>query len=207
MQYSPPGGIALGGRSSRSGGVCPATPGGRVPTRERERPRGSVNISGGRGGSFRTMDGAELVRRLKSLKSLKNCEIYLHSTDDTWCAPTNLPALYVLNTARSRGVGEHYVAFFVHPDRSVSYFDSYGIPPFSCLKKFWKRHDMSPVISQKRLLQSPLSFVCGHYVIAFAAFVSSGVTLKGFVSGFTGDHDLNDRHVSNFVRKELDFTP
>lgn len=150
------------------------------------------------------MDGATLLRHLKSIQSLDNCHVELFASNDVWCAPPKLPSLFIINTGYSQQSGEHYISFYMHKDMSVTFFDSYGIPPYSCVKTFFKKHGFRPVRYNTELLQSPFSDVCGLYQIAFAAFISSGINLRGFLHGFTDDYDINDKHIRDFVSSIVD---
>ena len=143
------------------------------------------------------MEGFELMERLRANVDAR---IELFATDDYWCVPqTERPVMVVINTGFRSGDGEHYVSFYVHSDSSVTYFDSFGFPPFTCLREFWKKHGLSPVRWSSRLLQSPLSPHCAHYQIVFGTLIDLGVPFKTFLSMFSDDVQTNDKAVLGFT--------
>ena len=135
------------------------------------------------------MDGTTLLSYLPT-----NTQLY--AANDFWCAPASIPCFVVINTGYLQGPGEHYIGFYIHADRSISAFDSFGLPPYSCQVEFWSRHGLGPVSYSRQLLQSPLSYMCGYWQIAFARAITKGITLEEFVSEFDPtDLDLNDLKV------------
>ena len=143
-----------------------------------------------------------MVKQLRMLLSEK-ISINIYSTNDVFCPPSSLPAVYVINTDYRERSGEHYVTFYLEEGPSATYFDSYGLPPWTCLKQFWTRLGAKSVSYSTRCLQSPLSNVCACYCIAFLYSKSNGVTLKEFVEAFTTDLDINDEAVVGFLTRLL----
>lgn len=138
------------------------------------------------------MDGTSLLERLPD-----NTELY--AANDYWCLPPSIPCFIVINTGFLDGPGEHYIGFYIHADRSISAFDSFGLPPYKCQLDYWLRHNLGPICYSPQLLQNPLSQTCGYWQIAFARAISKGLTLEQFVSQFDPvDLDLNDIKVVHY---------
>ena len=98
------------------------------------------------------------------------------------------PALYVVNTDKSTGVGKHWVClFFSHVNE---YFDSLGNPPVE-LGHFLLNEKRDYMYNSKRL-QGPMSDVCGDYCILFAYFRCRGLSMKHFVDMFSSNETKND---------------
>ena len=147
------------------------------------------------------MEGRELLSRVKKLLFAKDYEINIYSWNDKWTI-SKLPNLTILNTDYASGQGEHYVCFLVDKDKTVTYFDSYGITPHSDITtELLSRGYGRPIRFQDRLLQSPYSSHCALYVIAFCSFMFCGSTFQNFLKCFYADPILNDRLIELFVNK------
>lgn len=139
------------------------------------------------------------------MPTLEKCDIQLFANDDVWCLPKSLPALTIINTAFSTSPeGEHYIGFYCHENKSVDYFDSYGLEPYHCLKSYWTKHGFNPVRYSDKCVQSPFSSTCALYQIAFAFFMSCDIELKVFLDSFTDDLYINDQLVRNMVSSILE---
>ena len=90
--------------------------------------------------------------------------------------------------------GGHWVAAW-----NDEYFDSYGREPIKELKSR-RRH----WIWNERVLQSPLSSVCGQYCVYYLLHRARGYSMNDIVKDFTMDLDENDQFVYDFVREQYD---
>ena len=87
-------------------------------------------------------------------------------------------------------------------DKTVTYFDSYGLEPHSDITaELQSKGYGKPIRYQDRLLQSPYSSQCGLYVIAFCSFMFAGSTFRNFLKCFYADPILNDRLIEYYVNK------
>ena len=145
------------------------------------------------------MEGSELLRHLGKISTLADYDVQLYSIDNVYCPPEKYPALFVFNTASSRGVGEHYISFIVKTNEKAFYYDSFGISPLRCITEFLDKIGVKNLRYSTRWLQSPFSKSCGHHQIAFAACLSAGVDFQKFIDTFSGDYEINDRMVESFV--------
>ena len=108
----------------------------------------------------------------------------------------------MINTGFKEGPGQHYVAFYIEKDSKVTYFDSFGLPPWTCLEKFWTNVvGATSVEASGALLQSPLSSVCGYYCLAFLYCKDRGATCEDFLNCFTPNSSINDQIVVSFVER------
>ena len=116
--------------------------------------------------------------------------------------PQTLPygkCLYVANTDPAGKPGEHWVAFYFHPNGTCYYFDSYGLPPLrQSFLDFMQRNAKSWVYNMQRL-QQPESDVCGHYCIFFGLHMCRGKTMQGLLKIFDANKKLNDLIVIDFI--------
>ena len=107
------------------------------------------------------------------------------------------PSAFVCNTHDGDQPGEHWIAIYV--DVFGDYFDPYGQQPEHVeFTNFMNEHcsEWSP---NDRVLQSPISTVCGHYCIAFLMFRCRKVSMHDFTSLFTTDLVANDCRVFDWL--------
>ena len=121
----------------------------------------------------------------------------------TW----SLKTLYQKSSQRTRRLSyatpttatnrEHWIAIYV--DEIGNYFDPYGLQPEHVeFTNFMNEHcsEWSP---NDRILQSPISTVCGQYCIAFLMFRCRKVSMHDFTSLFTTDLVANDCRVFDWL--------
>ncbi len=93
------------------------------------------------------------------------------------------PALVVANTAYSGSLGEHWVCFFLS-DNSITYFDSYGLPPSN---KYFDEFIYTNGANSKTLrwnstcLQGLTATTCGKYVCTFLLYKCLGFSTKSYI--------------------------
>ena len=80
------------------------------------------------------------------------------------------PRGYILNTDPSDKPGSHWVAVYLTEDGKGEFWDSYGKAPGFYTKKFsqFLNKHCSTFAWNRRVLQAPLSDVCGQYTLFFA---------------------------------------
>ena len=107
--------------------------------------------------------------------------------------------LYVANTDPAHRPGEHWVAFYFHPNGTCYYFDSYGLPPArQSFHDFMGRNAESWTGNLKRI-QHHQSNVCGHYCIFFGVHICRGLSMQDIVKMFDADKKMNDLMAVDFV--------
>jgi len=114
------------------------------------------------------------------------------------------PFLLCVNIDESTKPGTHWVAFYVaRIGAELEFFDSFGrgIHQYPIhFMNFVKRNSLR-IIESNVMLQSPLSNVCGHYVITYMCKRLQGCSRRAFYSQFTNNLDKNDKIVYDFSRK------
>ena len=112
------------------------------------------------------------------------------------------PSAFVINTDRSEGPGEHWVAVWLDGRGKAEYFDSFGLPPsfYEGIEHFILNHSYRYRYNQ-RLLQDLTSSACGYYVLYFVLKKSRGASLPRLLAPFH-PHKLrtNDQKVTSYVR-------
>lgn len=113
------------------------------------------------------------------------------------------PCCYVMNTQRAEKKGEHWVVcFFNKPGKPNEYFDSFGVSPrYSSTKRFLGKN----YVFNSKMLQFPISTVCGQYVLIYILLKCRGYQMKDILSLFEPGTNLlkNDSLVNLMVRKEF----
>jgi hypothetical protein len=119
------------------------------------------------------------------------------------------PSAAIINTAPSSSEGEHWIALYHGPDKTVELFDSLGsvsihqAPVESLLQSVG-----SNIVHNQQRLQSDCSSVCGEYCILYLYCRLSGMLSETFFKKFT-KKDLmeNDRLVYSIVHSKFDILP
>ena len=122
------------------------------------------------------------------------CAVYdgVHAADQLH-VPLHRPTALVINTDPSWKPGKHWVAVYIPIRGPWEYFDSYGEPPLSPFIRQWI--DPHPYIYNNKLLQSPVSDVCGQYCMYYLMHRARGQTMDAILSRFTNNADCNDADV------------
>ena len=104
---------------------------------------------------------------------------------------------HVCNTHDSDQPGEHWVAMYV--EEIGDYFDQYGQKPQHAeFTNFMNAH-CSQWSPNDRMLQSPISTVCGQYCVAFLMFRCRNIPMHAFARLFISDLIANDCRVFDWL--------
>ena len=113
------------------------------------------------------------------------------SDKEKWPTPLKLPVSYVINTdRREKGTGEHWVAVFCGKNSECDYFDSFGTPPLEEIYIWLKSFFPGKILYNTKWVQSPLSQVCGGYVLFFLLMRSRGVSMETLTKIFQNENNL-----------------
>ena len=108
------------------------------------------------------------------------------------------PILFVVNTDRARGPGEHWVCIYLNPTGVGEYFDSYGFPPRHREIKTFLQNNSQRYIYNNLVLQEPFSQTCGYYCVYYAKQKAKGYSLRQILRNFrTLRPYFNDQYVIN----------
>lgn len=113
------------------------------------------------------------------------------------------PLLLCVNIDESNKRGSHWVGLYIaRIGAELEFFDSYGKTMSEYNNYFinFARKNNLRILESTLMLQSPLSTVCGHYVICYMCKRLQGCSRKAFYSQFTSNLDKNDKLVYNFVK-------
>jgi len=90
---------------------------------------------------------------------------------------STLPAAFVINTDKSDGPGQHWVASYVDYHGQVEYFDPYGLPPtLPEIRKFLRTNSRSWTHNDV-MLQGINTITCGHHCLFYLYHRTRGYTL------------------------------
>ena len=112
------------------------------------------------------------------------------------------PGFYVANTDPHFKAGEHWVAFYIPSDTTISpmeYWDSYGLKPPKIFMSF-----LNPTyLRNTKFIQHPLSSTCGQYCIYYILKRYTGHSMEEIVSVFSEDTLENDVIVNKTVERNF----
>lgn len=118
------------------------------------------------------------------------------------------PAALVINTDKSSGPGEHWVAVYIDENGYGSYFDSYGRQPLVEIGQFLRktcRNGFQLVTSMP--LQALASIVCGQYCIFYLLMRMVGWSDSKIVATLTKNTAfVTDNFVNQFITKRCNIS-
>ena len=124
------------------------------------------------------MNTLELIQVANSHPKLKKYFKGVYAVDQIPKLVHSYPSAYIINTQPIRKPGDHWVAIWFDGLYKATFFDSYGLPPQNKrIVRFLKRNTKWWNYSRK-VLQYPLSFLCGQYCLLFLVKKSQGISLK-----------------------------
>jgi hypothetical protein len=107
---------------------------------------------------------------------------------------------YVMNTDPGDQEGEHWLAVYKPTDGPPELFDSFALP-LTRYKSVPALADAPPGLRiTPRALQSPFSYVCGHYCVYYLYYRTRGSTLDRIVR-FLASRPSRDTIVREFVKR------
>lgn len=109
------------------------------------------------------------------------------------------PALFVLNTDKSTGPGEHWCIAIIFDRDRTEFFDSFGKKPSHYgFDKILLPHT-NHIFFNEYPVQTAFSSTCGHHCIFWALHRSHGKPANEIMKFYTSDCVRNDRMVHGFV--------
>ena len=114
-----------------------------------------------------------------------------------------LPAAFVCNTDDGDEPSEHCIALYLDAGGRGDYFCSYGLPPRHAAFRTFMNEHCSEWTHNSKILQSPLSNVCGQYGVAYVLLRCNGFPMRTFINIFGTDLVANDCRVFDWL-KQLD---
>lgn len=114
------------------------------------------------------------------------------------------PFMVCMNTDDSTKPGAHWIGLYIaRHGAELEMFDSYGLP-FDVYPKYIRdfaiRNDLR-IVQTRKMLQSPFTKVCGHYVVAYMFYRLRGCSRASYYARFSNDLFKNDKLVYYIVNK------
>lgn len=115
--------------------------------------------------------------------------------------PRNVPSKcgLIVNTDKSSGPGEHWVAIFIE-NNVGEYFDSFGLPPLVPeILKFLENCCQSWYFNQTQF-QGINHSSCGQFAVLYLLVRLNNSTLNNYLEMFSHDLNVNDYIVRNLIK-------
>lgn len=150
------------------------------------------------------MNTLEINDTLLNNKFLSSSFIGVFPCDYLTFKVNKYPCSLVVNTDPSYKEGEHWVCFYIDKNKTIEYFDSYGVPPLNDeILNFYKENGNGHVYNNKQL-QGLSSRACGHYCVLYLISRGNNMNKDRIVNTLYSKHaGTNDQDVMSFVNKYL----
>lgn len=109
-------------------------------------------------------------------------------------------ALYILNTDKSNGPGEHWCAVLFNNSHG-EFFDPFGMPPtLYGFRKLLNSKDVSKIVYNSTPVQHLFSNACGYHCLFYSYHKCRGYSLDEIIQMYDiTDTEKNDQMVVEFV--------
>jgi hypothetical protein len=141
------------------------------------------------------MNTSSLMNALSATLSCTFVKNWCVVAQDELKMPESFPSCVISNTMPKTHKGLHWVAFFFKNKHSIEFWDSYGKSPKHYNFIFKIRQ------SNKMILQSYNSDVCGLYCIMFLSLRANGVSFLKIKKMFSKNTFSNDCIVLTYFKK------
>lgn len=150
------------------------------------------------------MRGYELVRLLQKDWLVRQIFRGVFSSDTLPRLAKGTTHALIINLDEADGPGTHWVAVFINAFGGLTYFDSFGMPPFiPNIERFIKLNSRK-VFFNTVPLQNFLSRTCGLWAIFFIERMSRGDSLHRLISCFNTDSTLkNDNRIKAMFKHRM----
>ena len=115
---------------------------------------------------------------------------------------TRRPLVLVANTDPKRRPGKHWICMYFNEYGDGEYFDSLGLKPLDCFKRYMTVQCIRWTYNKKQL-QSIISKFCGHYCMWYCMMKFRKVSLYELSRNISNDTGLNDFLIHRFACKLL----
>ena len=116
----------------------------------------------------------------------------------------NNPGLYVMNTDRKGGRGEHWcVAFIYQGDdcRIAEFFDPYGLGLYAYNFQHLFASSSDYVVQSIKTVQGLFSKACGHHCLFYSFHRCRGFSLSDILKMYSNNLSQNEHMVINFLHQ------
>ena len=112
-----------------------------------------------------------------------------------------LPVAFVCNTDDGDESGEHWIALYLDAIGCGDYFCSYGLPPRHAPFRTFMNEHCSEWTHNSKILQGPLSNVCGQYCVAYIWLRCNSFPMRTFMNIFGTDLVASDCRVFDWLKE------
>ena len=113
---------------------------------------------------------------------------------------TNFPVLLIVNTQTHNLDGEHWFALFISSRHLGEVFDSAALPIDLRITR-WLNHFSHHWIRNRRIYQSPLSPICGAYVLYYVLNRVHQPSMKDVLFPKQLNTHIHDSFIQDWYRK------
>ena len=128
----------------------------------------------------------------------KKAFIGVYSIDNLPQRLPHVPVLLIINTDANNLPGTHWKAVYISTERHGEIFDSLISPTSIHLMRWLNTFTNGRYKRNLRMIQHPLSPICGVYVIYFALNRLKVTNLKSLMREFLSSCTKNDRNMLKF---------
>ena len=152
------------------------------------------------------MKGYDILRLLQKDWRVRRILRGVYSSDRLPQLARGIPHALIINLDKADGPGTHWVAVYISSFGDLTYFDSFGVPPFIPNIERFIRLNSRRVFYNNVTLQSLLSKTCGLWTVYFIERMCRGDSLHRLVAGFnTGSTLRNDNRIKSLFKHRLNF--
>lgn len=139
----------------------------------------------------------QLKKILNKDNCIKNYYNNVYSIDTLPRFIKKVPAFLIINTSPSYVENGHWLAIYIHKNRYLEFFDSYGLSPkYYNLNKFIRNN--SNYFSYNNIqLQSFITKTCGYFCLIFLLLKCHKININNF---FKGNINQNEKKI-NYIFK------
>jgi len=158
------------------------------------------------------MYASQLLRLCESDRFIKKTLVGVFANDTLPKVRKKLlyytPRAYIVNSASSASLGEHWLLIYVKPyEKRVIFFDSFGKTPVYYSKRLakWVKSWGYTVSLNPNVFQASRSHYCGLFVLFLLYFLSRHVPFNVIMKKFSSNPTRNDALVSRFAWQRFKF--
>ena len=120
------------------------------------------------------------------------------------------PLAYIINSATSDSLGEHWLGVFVSGDNKLIWFDPLGKSPAyygPVINRWLKSWGLGEIVQNSRAVQPPHSRLCGLYVLYVLYHLCRNFSLPYIIDRmFYSRKGMNDFKIKYFFRTRFGFS-
>lgn len=149
------------------------------------------------------MNGLEVLKYISKDASLLSLFGGLFAKDQLTFDIPDRNIFYICNTDLAKNRGKHWIVIYsTLGSNRIEYFDSLGNYPPHNFVKFMTKTKKS-IIFNKKKVQATSSKSCGYFCLYFIMLRYRNISYKNIIDNFSNSNDLNEKHVTEFIKQTL----